>query len=89
MTAIAVGIAAGGIAAKVAHGAHWAYVGIGAGFTALGVLVLAYGLRRHLEVERALDEGRFSAADPRLLAALSACGAVLGVLTIVLLITSL
>jgi len=89
MTVIAVGLAAGGIAPRLTHGPHWAYVGLGAGFATLGVLLLAYGLRRHMTVERALSEGRYSAADPRALAVLTGAGVVLGLLTLALLITSL
>jgi hypothetical protein len=40
-------------------------------------------------VDRRIAEGSFASADPRVLAALSAAGALLAVLTIVLLVTSL
>jgi putative membrane protein len=89
LTAIAVGIGAGSIAPKLGGGERWAYVGVGTGFAALGVALLAYGLRRQLVVEGAVADGRFVPPDPRVLAALTIAGAVLGVLTIVLLLTSL
>jgi inner membrane protein YidH len=89
LTAIAVGIGAGSIAPKLAGGERWAYVGVGTGFALLGALVFGYGLRRQLSVDRAVAEGGFSPADPRMLLALTAGGIVLAALTIVLLITSL
>jgi putative membrane protein len=89
LTAIAVGIGAGGIAPRLADVERWAYVGVGAGFAALGAIVFGYGLRRQLSVDRAVAEGGFAPADPRMLLALTVGGVVLAALTIVLLITSL
>jgi inner membrane protein YidH len=89
LTAIAVGIATGGIAAKLVGQLHWAYIGIGAGFTALGVVLLGYALRRQITVDRAVSEGNFAPLDTRVLMVLTIGGATLGVLTIVLLLWSL
>jgi putative membrane protein len=89
LTSIAVGIGAGGIAPKLVGEAHWAYVLIGAGFTALGVAVLGYGLRRQKTVDRAIAEGGFAPPDTRVLAVLTGVAALLGTLTVVLLLTSL
>jgi putative membrane protein len=89
LTAIAVGIGAGGIAPKLVGESHWAYVLVGSGFAALGVALLGYGLRRQATVDRALAEGSFAAPDSGVLLALTAVGAVLGVLTVVLLLSSL
>jgi hypothetical protein len=89
LTAIAVGIGAGGIAPKLVGGERWAYVGVGAGFAALGAIVFGYGLRRQLAVDRAVSEGGFTPADPLFLLLLTAAGIVLAALTIVLLISSL
>jgi inner membrane protein YidH len=89
LTAIAVGIGAGSIAPKLVGGERWAYVGVGAGFTALGAIVFGYGLRRQLAVDRAVAQGGFAPADPRMLLALTAGGILLAALTVVLLISSL
>jgi inner membrane protein YidH len=89
LTAVAVGIGAGGIAPKLVGGERWAYVAVGIGFTAVGVALLGYGLRRQLTVDRAVSEGGFAPPDPRVLTVLTAAGVVLAVLTVVLLITSL
>jgi uncharacterized membrane protein YidH (DUF202 family) len=63
-------------------------VAIGIGFAALGVAVLAYGLRRQIAVERALNEGGFVPPDARVLAFLTGAAAVLGVLTVILLFST-
>jgi inner membrane protein YidH len=89
LTAIAVGIGAGGIAPKLVGEAHWAYVLVGTGFAALGVGLLVYALRRQEAVDQALDEGRFAPPDTRVLLVLTAAAAILGVLTVVLLLASL
>ncbi len=62
---------------------------VGTGFAAVGIALLGYGLRRQVLVDRLIDEGRFAPPDPRVLVALTAAGLVLGMLTIVLLATSL
>ena len=46
--------------------------------------LLAYGLRRQIAVDRALDEGVFVPPDARVLAFLTGAAAVLGVLTVIL-----
>ena len=89
LTSLAVGIGAGSIAPKIVGGERWAYVGVGIGFTVVGVSLLGYGLRRQVVVDRALATGGFAPPDSRVLVALTAAGIVLAALTIVLLITSL
>ena len=89
LTAIAVGIATGGIASKLVGQSRWAYVGIGFGFALLGAAALVYGYRRHAEVTRALERGEFAPPDERVLLALTAIAAILGVLTAILLLFSL
>ena len=88
LTALAVGIGTGGIAPKLGNGERWAYVGVGTGFAALGILLFVYGFRRQLAVDRAVSEGGFVPPDRRVLALLAAAGSILGVLSIVLLATS-
>ena len=88
LTAIAVGVGTGGIAPKLAGERHAAYVAVGIGFTALGVALLAYGLRRQVTVDRAVSEGRFVAPDARLLTCLTGAAAILGLFTVILLFTT-
>ena len=89
LTAIAVGVGAGGIAPNLVGEAHWAYVLIGTGFAALGVGLLGYGLRRQAIVDRVLSEGGFAPPDTRVLLVLTGAAALLGTLIVVLLLFSL
>jgi hypothetical protein len=50
--------------------------------------LLAYGLRRQVAVDRAVNEGDFAPPDPRVLACLTGAAAVLGVLTVILLFST-
>ena len=89
LTAIAVGIGAGGIAPKFVGEARWAYILIGTGFAIVGVALVGYGLRRQVAVDRAVDSGGFVPPDARFLVALTAAAAFLGAATVVLLLWSL
>ena len=67
LTAVAVGIAAGGIVPKLVDTEKWGFAAIGIGFALLGVVLLAYGLRRELNVSRAIASGSFAPPDTRML----------------------
>lgn len=88
LTAFAVSLGVGRIVPELTSGARWPYAAVGAGYAALGLLLLAYGFLRERAVERALDEGRFAAVDARLVAGLSVLGTALGVLTLALVIAA-
>jgi putative membrane protein len=88
LTSVAVGVGAGGIAPKLAGERHWAYVTLGIGFATLGVALLAYGLRRQVEVDRAVNEGGFSPPDARVLTFLTVAAGILGALTVILLFST-
>ena len=81
LTAIAVGVGTGGIAPKLAGERHWAYA-------ALGVALLAFGLRRQLEVDRAVKDGGYAPPDARILTFLTVAAMLLGTLTVILLFTT-
>jgi inner membrane protein YidH len=89
LTAVAVGIGAGGIVPKLVDTEKWGFAAVGIGFGILGVMLLAYGLRRELEVTKAVASGSFAPPDPRVLLFLTGAGVLLGVLTVVVLIISL
>jgi len=89
LTAIAVGIGAGGIAPKLVGEARWAYILIGTGFALLGVVVMGYGMRRQSTVDQALGAGGFAPPDTRVLMALTVAAAFLGAATVVLLLWTL
>jgi putative membrane protein len=85
LTALAVALAVGRVIPELDRGlAHWPYDLTGACFAIYGIAVIAYGSRRHIEMERALDEGRFPEAHRYAHAFLAAAGVALGLLTVVL-----
>jgi hypothetical protein len=59
---------------------------VGAGFGMYGVAMIAYGTWRTRSVDVALRAGKFAVTPDRLLAALTAAGIVLGLLTVALVI---
>ena len=88
LTAFAVSIGFGKVVPGVADVESWPYAVAGAAFAALGTVFIAYGSYRRGAVERALDRGEFAAPDARLVAVLTLVGVALGVLTLVLVVTS-
>jgi inner membrane protein YidH len=88
LTAFAVSIGSGKLVPALASGTNWPYTAIGIGFAILGVFCAVYGLRRHREVEQAIDRGEFAPADDRMVVVLSTAGALLGLLLVVVLVTT-
>ena len=88
MTAFAVSLGVGRIVPELTKSARWPYAAVGAGYAAMGVVLLAYGLARERAVERALHEGRFAPVDTRVVVALTAFGLALGVLTLALVLVA-
>ena len=81
LTAVAVGIGAGAVVTDVVTTA-WPFVVLGVGFGLFGVMLIAYGVVRHREVERALDRGADAPLDPRAAVALAAFGVALGLISV-------
>jgi putative membrane protein len=90
LAAIAVGVGAGKVVPLLGrHEVQWPYTISGAGFTALGVLCIVFGLVRHREVEAALARGEFAPPDDAMVLVLTILGAVFGLLLlVVVLVTS-
>lgn len=88
LTALAVALAAGKIVPGITGGTRWPWVILGVFYAALGVGFIAYGFQRHREVDEAIARGEFARPDPRAVLALTVVGAVLGVLTVVLVIAA-
>lgn len=86
LTAFAVAIGSGKLIPAVASGTTWPYTAIGIGFAIAGVFCSLYALRRHREVQNALRRGEFAQPDERVVALLSAFGAFLGVLLVLVLL---
>jgi putative membrane protein len=86
LTSFAVAVGSGKLIPAVASGTTWPYTAIGIGFAIAGVFCSVYALRRHREVEDALDRGEFVHPDDRVIAALSGFGAFLGLLLVIVLL---
>ncbi len=87
LTALAVALAVGRVVPELSgSSARWPYVAVGACFGLYGLAVFAYGSRRRQQVERALSEGGFPDPPRWAHGALVAGGALLGLLTIALIL---
>ncbi|HMJ34361.1 MAG TPA: DUF202 domain-containing protein [Baekduia sp.] len=82
LTATAVALAVGKVIPDLGHGgASWPFVTLGAGYGVLGVLIVAYGLRRGREVDRAIHEGRWVSPDQGAMGLIGGLTIALGILT--------
>lgn len=61
---------------------------LGVGFAIIGAAAIGYGWIRHRNIERALADGSFDAADTRATLAFSVFGGILAVLALVIVIVS-
>jgi putative membrane protein len=82
LTATAVALAVGKVIPDLGDGgATWPFVTLGAGYGLLGVLIVAYGLRRAREVDRAIREGRWISPGHRAMGLIGGLTIALGLLT--------
>jgi putative membrane protein len=66
LTATAVALGVGKVVPDLRHGGQdWPFVVLGAGYGLLGVVIVAYGLLRGREVDRAIRAGRWLSPDDR------------------------
>lgn len=66
LTSTAVAVAIGRILPELTHGERtWPFVALGLGYALLGVVIVAYGLQRGREVDRAIRAGRWISPDDR------------------------
>jgi inner membrane protein YidH len=86
LTAFAVSIGSGRLVPAIAGGPQLLYSIVGVLFALLGVALIAYGRYRGREVDEALSEGRYRAADDRVLALIAVMAAVGGLLLIALIL---
>ena len=83
LTSIAVGVGAGAVVPDVASVTRWPFVTLGIGFGVFGILLMALGVMRQREVERALAEGRYAPLSGRTALVIASLGMALGLLSIV------
>jgi uncharacterized membrane protein YidH (DUF202 family) len=89
VAAVALALAVGRLLPEVLEEeTTWPYVVLGAGWGLLGAAMSLYAYVRKRSVDRALAAGGFTHASPLVLAGLSVGGAVLAVLTVVLIVAA-
>jgi len=87
LTATAVALAVGKVVPDLRDGgAAWPFVVLGAGYGLLGVLIVAYGLQRGREVDRAIRAGRWLTLDGRAMGIIGGLSIALGLLSVVLIV---
>jgi putative membrane protein len=84
LTAFAVSFGAGRIVPELAGGAAWPYALIGVAFGLVGLAFIGYGYFRQRQIEAALARGDYAPFDDRAALVFAACGLLLGLATIVL-----
>ncbi len=83
LTATAVALAVGKVVPDLRDGGTtWPFVVLGAGYGLLGVLIVAYGLHRGREVDRAIRAGRWLTLDDRAMWLIGGLAITLGVLAV-------
>jgi putative membrane protein len=83
LTATAVALAVGKVVPDLRDGeTTWPFIVLGAGYGLLGVLIVAYGLHRGREVDRAIRAGRWLTLDDRAMWVIGGLAIVLGVLAV-------
>jgi putative membrane protein len=83
LTATAVALAVGKVVPDLrAGGTTWPFIVLGAGYGLLGVLIVAYGLHRGREVDRAIRAGRWLTLDDRAMWLIGGLAIALGVLAV-------
>jgi uncharacterized membrane protein YidH (DUF202 family) len=87
-TAFAVSIGVAKIVPAITKGPRWSYTVLGAGFAAVGVLFIAYGLVRRRAVEAALGRGEFVSPDKSFIVAITLLGLCLGLGVLILVLGS-
>ena len=87
LTATAVALAVGKVVPDLrGGGADWPFVVLGAGYGLLGVVIVAYGLLRGREVDRAIRAGRWLSPDDRAMWLIGGLAIGLGVLAAVVIV---
>jgi putative membrane protein len=87
LTATAVALGVGKIIPDLRHGgSSWPFVALGAGYAVLGVIIVAYGLRRGRQVDRAIRAGRYLPPDAMTMWVVGVLSIGLGVVAVVVIL---
>jgi putative membrane protein len=86
ITALAAAVGVGRVVPSLTHQARWPYAILGAGFAAVGIVTIAYGLRRQRDVQQAVARGEYRHANPEVLLALTGTGVILGLLLLLVIL---
>lgn len=87
VTCLAAGLAVGRVLPElIGDDATWAYAAIGAGWAAVGIALVAYGLRRERSVAAAIERGEYAPLEGAAVALLTGAAFALGVGTLALVV---
>jgi putative membrane protein len=84
LTAFAVSFGAGRIAPELSGGASWPFEVLGVAFAAVGLGFIGFGYLRQKQVDEALARGDYAPLADRAALIFAACGIVLGIATLAL-----
>jgi putative membrane protein len=88
LTSFAVSFGAGRLVPELTSGATWPFEAIGVAFAAVGIAFIGQAFVRQREVEAALERGEYAPLQERAALLFAACGVLLGVATIVLVVAN-
>ena len=86
LTAFAVSFGTGRIAPALSGGAAWPFEALGVAFAVVGLGFIWFGYVRQKQVDAALARGEYTPLDDRIALVFAACGILLGVATLVLVV---
>ena len=86
LTAFAVSFGAGRIVPELAGGTAWPYEAIGVAFGLVGLGFIGYGYARQRQIEAALARGEYAPFQDRAALVFAACGILLGLATVILVV---
>jgi putative membrane protein len=87
LTATAVALAVGKVVPDLRDsGAEWPFIVLGAGYGLLGVAIVAYGLWRGREIDRAIRAGQWLPPDDRAMWVIGSLAIALGLLAAVVIV---
>ena len=87
LTSFAVSFGAGRLLPELAKGTQWPFEAIGVAFAVVGVAFIVQGYLRQKRIEEALARGEYAPLESGTALAFALVGGVLGIATIVLVVT--